>query len=192
MADFFQPKDAKGTESSTPSPAAQAMAKFRASILDDLLNYAAKPRTTFKQFSQGKPTLNAIPGGLGDGAGAILEAMNQPGAFTSTKSFTGRGITPSMFSDIAQLGLLGAQIYQSKLGQDALGWILGHIGGAQGIGGVNPALGDTVGETDTAGLDPALFSLLGDGVQPGSGADSFSLGNDTTALMDPDFLSLLL
>jgi hypothetical protein len=126
MANFFQPGDSKGTQntSTTPSPADQAMAKFRAEILAHILNYQGQPRTGFAQFAGGAPMSAKLPANLGAGLPDLLQAMSQPGAFTRTASqdFSGHGATPSMASDVGQgLGLLALLSQSGILGAGAKG-----------------------------------------------------------------------
>lgn len=181
-SDFFQPSNASETKTSTatPSAAAQAMAKFRADILGKLLEGAAHRGPTFKQFTGGANLKPPLPGGLNSGIGALLEAMSQPGAFTS--SSTGEGelspSAPSMFSDLAQLGLLGAVAFQSGLPQK-IAQILSGVGGAKGIAGVNPALGDSVAETTG---DPTLDALIN--TQYGGGSDMIPGGSASNVPSD--------
>lgn len=195
MASFFQPKDAKGTETATPSPAAQASAKFKADLLGKLLEAAGtNRRPSFADFTRGAKIPSSLPPGMGAGIGDLLMAMSQPGAFTSTKTATGRGVTPSMFSDLAQLGILGATLYNSKLGQDAIGGILGMIGGAQGINGVNTALGDFSADEAAASQDSALADYFFNADPTSGGANSYGVNvsdQGSGADIDPYVLSLL-
>lgn len=126
MANFFQPGDSKGTQntSTTPSPADQALAKFRAAILAHVLNYQGQPRTGFSQFAGGAPVSPKLPPNLGAGLPDLLQAMSQPGAFTrnASQELSGHGPTPSMASDIGQgLGLLSLLSSTGVLGAGARG-----------------------------------------------------------------------
>jgi hypothetical protein len=51
-----------------------------------------------------------MPQGLGGGIGQLLAAMDKPGAFTSTGSTKTSAGSPSMLSDLVQLGVLGAML----------------------------------------------------------------------------------
>lgn len=125
MANFFQPGNAKTTQTATPSPAAQARTKFDADILGKLLEYASQPRPSFSQFAQGASFPAALPGGLSAGIPGLLAAYNQPGAFTAQKTGELQPPSTSMASDIAQaLGLAGL-VYNSPV----LAKILQGVGG---------------------------------------------------------------
>lgn len=167
MAKLFDPTNEKrsATSTETPSPANQAMEKYKADILGQLLNYAAKPRPSFADFAKRGQSLPArLPGGLSAGIGELIQAMNQPGAFTSTKTAEGEidPSAPSLFSDFAQAGALLGFLYKEgllgegyDLGAAAVNKILQTLGGAKGINGINPALGDTI--ANEYGSDPGLI-----------------------------------
>lgn len=183
MADFFQPSNetVDKTSTATPSPAAQAAAKFKVDILGQLLGAAAQKRPSFGDFVGGAQMPANLPGGLNSGIAGLLAAMSQPGAFTAT----GTGLTetdpsaPSLLSDLAQLGLLAGVLHQSGA-FGALGNILAGVGGALGISGVNTALGDTTPNTtfgDSSGQaqQNALDALFGNSSQGGTGATSYGV-----------------
>lgn len=192
-AGFFQPgpSQADTTTSTTLSPAQQALQKFRLEMLGRLLNNAAGNGPTFKSFVQGGPASRPVPGGLGDGSAAVLQAMGQPGAFTttSTGSKTETGGTPSMMSDLTQLAMLGMLASKSGL-LDGLtsgaGSIWDLLKGKYGdTGAVSGAMGDTApmptgGSTTTgnAALDALIGSQYGSGATmiPGGSADTLNVG----------------
>lgn len=162
---FFQPGDAEQNTSGTktPSPADQAMAKFRAEILGRLLNAQAGNRPTFSSFVHGGPASRPVPEGLGNGMADVLAAMAQPGAFTSSAQGqqTLQGPAPSTLSEIIGGGL-------------AVGQILQMLGGAKGIGGILGVLGDNTPEgsagsnasvttTGNPALDALIFGQYGGG-----------------------------
>lgn len=150
MAKLFQPTTSPTVTDATPSPAAQALAAYKMQVLGQMLDAASKPRPSFKDFVGGAQLPAEVPGGLSAGIPALLQAFAQPGSFTSEVKKKGGVETPSIMSDLGQLGILGALLYQSGAfgaGAKGLDWILSGVGGAKGIGGVNPALGDTVANT---------------------------------------------
>lgn len=156
MANFFQPGDAKGTETATPSPAAQARAKYNADILGKILEFAAgRQRPSFAQYAQGASMPGALPAGLSAGIPDLLAAMNQPGAFTATRSASGHGPTGSMASDIASALGLADLVYNSGAlnGLGKLAGILAPVGGALSIGNVPSA--------DLSGASSADANVLG-------------------------------
>ena len=191
MADFFQPGPDKTntTASTTLSPAEQAKQKFRLEMLGRLLNNAAGNGPTFKSFVEGGPASRPVPGGLGDGSAAVLQAMSQPGAFTTTSTGTKNemGGTPSMMSDLTQLAMLGVLASKSGL-------LDGVLSGGKSVwdflkqkwgdtGAVSGALGDTApmptGGTMTTGnpsMDALLQSQYGSNYQmiPGGSSDQMN------------------
>ncbi len=183
MADnsFFQPgpstQESVGT--ATPSPAQQAMMRFKAEMLQRMLASMGGPSPSFQGWAQGTGPLNrGMPSGLGDSMGAVLEAMAQPGAFTSqeTRNTEMMGAEPSMLSDIMQMAQLGSLVYNSgalgkladlfKHGDSSQRMGLPGIEGSSGVSPVgaltstgNPELdalimGNYGGGMDTAGMIP--------------------------------------
>lgn len=192
MANFFQPGPATGSQSTTLSPAQQAVAEFRMKLLGQLLNASAGTTPTFKSFTEGGPATRPFPSGLGALTDPTLQAMMQPGAFTTTQTGKFQGPSTSGFSDLASiLGLAGA-LYQSGLlgsGLQGVGSILGPIGGALGIGGVNPALGDlnpNVG--GPYGTDPNLVPGGDPSLIPANYPTDFGSGGDASVNLG-DWLS---
>jgi hypothetical protein len=110
-------------------------------MLGKILSSMAGTAPSFADFTSGGPAQRSFPGGFGPGIASLLQAMSQPGAFTSTASQRGQGATPSGISDVSQLAMLAYFI--SKATGYNLSDILGGVGGAKGIGGINTALGDT-------------------------------------------------
>jgi hypothetical protein len=158
---FFQPGPSTTGTTATPSPAAQALAQAKLNILSQLLNSAASPQPTFASYAGGGPSTRSLPGGLGDLLGPALTAMQQPGAFTSSGTGTQQGPTPSTFSDITQLGLLGALLYPALKDSGALG-AGGDIlsGGIKNLAGFFHLPGFSTGpadlQTPTLGNSPGL------------------------------------
>ena len=187
MSNFFDPTNAKqsGQVNETPSPAAQALIEFRMKMLGRMLDSAAGPRQTFSQFAGGAPLTPRLPGGLSAGIPELLQAMSQPGAFTSNKSFSGTQQPPgsSPFSDVAGMAALAAILYDKGVlgaGATGIGNILKYLGGAKGINGVNSALGDfspdvQAGTALNSNMQDALGAVGGAGEVPLASAGS---GND--------------
>lgn len=183
MANFFQPGPSSTTATTTPSPAQQAEAKFRTEMLGRILDSLAGQSPTFANFVQGGPATRDFPGGFGPDIASLLGAMGQPGAFTSTATQKSQGATPSGISDLSQVALLGYLLSQAT-GMN-LSSILSPLGGALGIGGVNPALGDT---TPT----PGFTSSLPSGDVPGVNftPDPNAMSIDPNAGLPPDLTNL--
>jgi hypothetical protein len=190
MANFFETGDPEKhvneTSTETASPASQAAQKFRAELLGQILNAMGQPKPGFAQYAGGQGYPQA-PGGMGEGIGALLEAMGQEGAFTSTRTgtadITGHGATPSEFMDLMDLigtglGLLPAL----DKGLGTIGNILKPIGGMLGLGNTNqwspgPESYYGVGSSGYGGAEPSgaqntvdsLFST-GPSIYPDSGS----------------------
>jgi len=200
VSNFFDPSNQKETTTTTPSPADQAAAKFRADLLGQLLNASARPKPTFAQYAggQGYPQM---PGGLGGGIADVLSAMAQPGAFTSTQTGTLQPSAPSMFSDLLQGGLTGALLLNALSGTglaSKIGNILSGVGGGLGIGGVNPALGDVTPDAQAA-ADAIAAGAGGAGAGaafPGVSGSDFSASPDSLSFdatnIDPEVLNWLM
>lgn len=124
-------------------------------MLGKILEAMGGTAPSFASFVKGGPAQRQFPGGFAPDIAALLQAMNQPGAFTSTRTGQFTGPTPSGISDVTQIASLAYLLSQLGLGN-----LLAPIGGALGIGGVNPALGDT---TPT----PDFLSSLPSGDIPG-------------------------
>ena len=199
MAGFFQPgpSQADTTTSTTLSPAQQALQKFRLEMLGRLLNSSAGNGPTFKSFVNGGPASRPVPSGLGDGSAAVLQAMNQPGAFTTTAtgSKTEQGGTPSILSDLTQLGLLGALVAKSGL-LDGLGggigdWLktkygdTGAVSGASGMFGNEPPMANA--NVPAIQNQDNLFNALGGMF----GADN-QIPMASAGQSDQDFLQALM
>jgi len=202
MAGFFQPgpSQADTTTSTTLSPAQQALQKFRLEMLGRLLNSSAGNGPTFKSFVNGGPASRPVPSGLGDGSAAVLQAMGQPGAFTttSTGSKTEQGGAPSMMSDITQLAMLGALAAKS-------GVLDGLIGGGKSVwdmlsgkygdtGAVSGAIGQFGNEPPMEGGN--LPALQNQETMLGALGGMFGAENQipmaTAGQSDQDFLSALM
>lgn len=188
MSSFFQPGPSQEGTTTTPSPAQQAEQKFRIEMLGRILSSMGGTAPSFASFAAGGPAQRSFPSGFEGDIASLLNAMNQPGAFTSQANRTFQGPTPSGISDITQLASLLYLLSQaSGLG---LGDILKPIGGALGIGGTNPSLGDTTPSLDLtqfqgSNIDPtSLGSILGAGdpslLPPGYGVLDTS-GTDPAA-----------
>ncbi len=197
MANFFQPGDAEssGTKTSTPSAAEQALMKFKAQLLAQLLNSRAGNRPTFKSFVNGGPVTTPLPEGMGSGMTDVINAMNQPGAFTSngTQTQTGHGPTPSMANDVGQmlgLGVLGLQVLNMLKGK------YGDTGTVQGV--TNPTNNNTgnQGNSMTTGnpaLDALILNNYGGNPEMTPGGDFSQVPADYPGLADDgsDWLSKL-
>ena len=173
MANFFQPGPSTAQTSSTPSAATQAEDKYKIELLGQLLNAMGGTAPSFASFVKGGPAQRGFPGGMGGGTADVLAAMGQPGAFTSHATQQMQGATPSAFSDITQMGVLGALISQA-LGLNplaALGGILSPLGGPLGL---SPQQGTTLDATTPPSSAAGLDSLVGGGNTP-PGADLLSI-----------------
>ena len=161
---FFQPGPATGTQSTTLSPAQQAVAELRMQLLGQLLNASAGNAPTFKSFTEGGPAARPFPGGLGALTGPTLQAMMQPGAFTTTTTGKAQGPATSGFSDLASILGLGLSVYKLLQGSnvvDQTGNVTGPTGGGGGLSGVaDPTTGQPLFPTDPTGgpygIDPNL------------------------------------
>ncbi len=201
---FFQPGDAKtsGASETTPSPAAQAAAKFKAMLLGNLLNAAGSPRRPgFANFTGGASFPSPLPAGSGAGIQDLLLAMQQPNAFTSTSKTSGtqQGATPSVVSDLSQLAVLG-MLVNKALGDEGQGgfgkiWdlIKNNLPGAStdaaiGSGSELPGVGtgDISGVNFTPDTSFDLASQSGD--VPGV---NFSTSTDTGGSQDDMIASIL-
>ena len=180
MADFFQPGPATGSQTGTktPSPADQAMAKFRAELFGRLLNAMGGAKPSFGDFLGGAPATRAMPEGMGAGMEAVLQAMSQPGAFTwqASESSELRQPEPSILSDLVQFGVLGKLVMDSGV----LEKILGPVGGMLKIGG---SVGPAGASTDA--IDSGIPVLAPGGeLIPGGGA--VDVPSDYPGLLDDD------
>ena len=176
MASFFQPGPSTAQTSSTPSAATQAEDKYKIELLGQLLNAMGGTAPSFASFVKGGPAQRGFPGGMGGGTADVLAAMGQPGAFTSHATQQMQGATPSAFSDITQMGVLGALISQA-LGLNplaAISGILSPIGGALGL---SPQQGTTLDSTTAGslGYDPSSVGT-GQGVPPAESSLGSILG----------------
>lgn len=132
----------------------------------------AGSRPNFSQFIKGGSATNAFPGGMD--VSSLLAAMSQPGAFTGSSTSTGELTpgTPSTFSDIVGMALLG-QLVNSAFGE-APGNMIGSglskiFGGLPGLGG----LGKGDAPTDTS----SIGALLGDQAPTGTSGIGALLGS---------------
>lgn len=144
---LFQPTDAKGNTSATPSPAEQEMAKYRLQVLSALLNSRTGPRPGFSDFvhhGTRSGVQAGLPAGLSGGLSTVLEAMNKPGGFTSRGSTKTTPAGPSGVQDIASTILLGLML------KNAIG---GSSGGTSG-GGLSDLWNRYFGSG--SGVDPAM------------------------------------
>jgi hypothetical protein len=154
MASFFQPGPSQSDTSTTPSPANQAEQKFRIEMLGRILNSMAGTAPSFASFAAGGPAQRQFPSGFGPDIASLLNAMNQPGAFTSTASQTGQGPTPSGISDVTQIA--GLAYLLSQLGINPIQWLLKGVGGGAGT------------PLDSApAASPGFLGSLSTGDQPG-------------------------
>ncbi len=190
MANFFQPGDAKQSTTQTGelSPAQQAMMKFRAQLLGQLLDAKAGNKPTFKSFVGGGPVTTPMPGGMGAGMADVLAAMGKPGAFsTSTTSNTsGHGPTPSGMNDLSQmvgLGVLGLQLFNMLKGK------FGDTGAVQGATtpggfGNEPTNQGQSLTSGNAALDALIMSQYGGGGSMIPGGDMTQVPADYPGLND--------
>jgi hypothetical protein len=205
---FFQPDVKAGETSSTPSAESQAVSKFKAQILGQFLNSMAGTAPSYHDFLKTGSAQRSIPGGLGEGIGPLLEAMNQPGAFTSHATGLPAQTTPSMFSDLLQGGMTAA-LLSNMLGLSPLAGLeklLQPLGGMLGIGkdtSLNPndvpsnmsGMPRTVsvgGEPwgGGGGIDPGLQAILGGAGSAGSfGTPGYGVLDNSGST--PDWQSLL-
>lgn len=186
MPNFFDPTPAETTGTQTPSAAEQALAKFRTQLLGRFLGSMAGQGPTFASFAKGGPATRDFPGGFDPMIAELLNAMNQPGAFTSTETRKGLPVGPSGFSDLMELLGLGGGVL-SALGISPLEQILKPIGGLlnltnkpgqPGNPDISPYTG--VGSVDYTGqtnYGPDLYNLL-------AGADPTLLPPDYGVSLD--------
>lgn len=162
MANFFEPGPYSDTAKTTPSEADQELKKFKLQLLMQILNSKGGNAPSFKSFVNGGPSTTPVPEGLGNLGEAALAMMGQPGAFTSTVERTGQGPTPSAFSDLAQMGLLGAMLYNSGAlgslvngGVDAVKFLGGMLGLEKNPTGASSPPGTGMMES-IGGIAPAI------------------------------------
>lgn len=205
MANFFQPGPSQTDTSTTPSPAQQAEQKFRIEMLGRILNSMAGTAPSFASFAAGGPAQRQFPGGFGPDVASLLNAMNQPGAFTSTATQKAQGATPSGISDVAQIAaLLGLASQATGFNPLQLLGLLRGVGGGAG----NPLDPNAV-PSATAGMQPvgtgegippdaaSLQSILGAGdpstLPVGYGVlDAGGTASVDPNYIDPNTLSMLL
>lgn len=198
MASFFQPGPATQDTSTTPSPASQAEQKLRVEMLGRFLDSMAGTAPSFASFVKGGPAQRQFPSGFGPDIAALLNAMNQPGAFTSTGTQSFQGATPSGISDITQLaGLIGLISQATGLNPFQLAGLLKGVGGGAGTpldasmaGSPNFGQGITsVGTGDPNLPEASLGSILGAG-DPSTLPAGYGVLD--TSSIDPTALNALL
>lgn len=82
-------------------------------MLGKILASMAGTAPSFASFAAGGPAQRSFPGGFEGDIASLLNAMNQPGAFTSQGTRTFQGATPSGISDVTQLAGLAYLISQA-------------------------------------------------------------------------------
>ncbi len=188
---FFQPSGnpkATQTTETTPSPASQGLSEFKAQLLGSVLGSMGGSRPNFSQFIHGGSATNPFPSGLN--TDALLAAMSQPGAFTSSSTTTGESIpgTPSTLSDVISVAMLGG-LLNSALGgapgnaiMGGLGSIFGGLPGLSGLRAGQP-LGSSDIPSKTAGQDTVSIGNGTSAVPFGGGISGMS-GGDAAGLLN--------